>query len=691
MLFRLTPAILLAASLPSGVCGAESKLTDGSQFTFQGCYARLTGDQLSLGNTHIQRTWRVSNGLLYPLSLRETDRSREWLASPSSMPSPYPAAGLPDSPARVNLRGGSGVFGPTEAPSLRLELHAAGETYSVDYEFQVFPGATGIRTWVVANRLPKDEGKPSKGWPKTDALEHLFLTVPHIRLTQAIFRDQTDIHNELVFENEWLLHESERDLALQGNLFVLENMLDGSGLIFLKEAPEPEFRPVKTYADLRASGSGLHNGSPRALRVSFYGNGVEGVGNGYPFVLLTYHGGRTGRIAALQNYQRQIRQYDPQRDGKLLSNTWGDRSQEKKLNEAFIRREIDAGAKLGVETVQIDGGWQKGRTAGLAATGGVWNGYWSVDPKFWEPELDKFPLGFGPLAAYAHSRAMELGLWFSPDSSNEFHNRQLDAEQILQYYRKSAVVAFKLDGVKITSKRSEENYKALLNDLLVESGGKIQMDLDVTAETRLGYFGAIAAGPVFVENRYTDWHNYWPHQTLRNLWKLTQYLDPLRLRMEFLNSERNTNLYPDDPLAPGHYRPACLFATVMFASPLAWFENSGLSPAYAEDATALIRTWKLHREKMYQGTIVPIGTAPDGVAWSGFTSFTEGGRDGYVLVFRELNPHAAWSTALGMFPLKHYRCHLLGGAGSAKYADGMFSFEVPDSLGFAWFHVEGSE
>ena len=38
-------------------------------------------------------------------------------------------------------------------------------------------------------------------------------------------RDQTDIHNELVFEQEWLLHTAERELELAGNLFVFEDIL----------------------------------------------------------------------------------------------------------------------------------------------------------------------------------------------------------------------------------------------------------------------------------------------------------------------------------------------------------------------------------------------------------------------------------------------------------------------------------
>ena len=44
----------------------------------------------------------------------------------------------------------------------------------------------------------------------------------------------------------------------------------------------------------------------------------------------------------------------------------GDRSRDARINEAFLLKEIDAGAALGVDVVQIDDGWQKGRTANSA-------------------------------------------------------------------------------------------------------------------------------------------------------------------------------------------------------------------------------------------------------------------------------------------------------------------------------------
>ena len=144
-------------------------------------------------------------------------------------------------------------------------------------------------------------------------------------------------------------------------------------------------------------------------------------------------------------------------------------------------------------------------------------------------------------------------------------------------------------------------------------------------------------GPLFVENRYTDFHNYWPHQTLRNLWQLSRWIDPRRLRMEFLNHSRNTDLYPGDSLAPSQYDPATLFSTVMFGNPLGWFEVSNLPDGYIESVADLVAVWKEHREALFDGTVLGIGEAPDGRAFTGFLSLADGLDDGYALVFREYN------------------------------------------------------
>ena len=87
------------------------------------------------------------------------------------------------------------------------------------------------------------------------------------------------------------------------------------------------------------------------------------------------------------------------------------------------------------------------------------------------------------------------------------------------------------------------------------SKGAITFDLDVNGGDQAGILRACRISVrCFVENRYTDMHRYWPHQTLRNLWMLSQVVDPLRLRVELLNNARNTDKYKDDPLAPALYK-----------------------------------------------------------------------------------------------------------------------------------------
>lgn len=697
----LTIATLLPASLLVSASAFAQKtglLHAGNRFSANGCYAMLENAQLTIGNTHQKRTWEIRQGKLFARSLLDLDTGKEWLAQPAQLPSPTTEAN--DAASSYTFRGGSRSFAPEQQTALLLELEAASASSLVKYEFQVFPDAHGIRMWTVVERSAAAESvatTPSGAEPTADALEHLLLQDPHLRLVQVLLRDRTDQHGELVFENEWLLHPNEALLELQGNLFVLENTLTGQGIIFLKEAPEPEMRPVHTAFDLWFSGSSMivpeksDTSLSTSYKLAFFGNGIAGTGRGYAHTLLTYHGGTWGRTSALQQFQRQLRMYNPDRDGLLLSNTWGDRSYEGKLNEEFIRREIDAGKALGVDVVQIDGGWQLGQTAGLSKSGGVWEGYWASNAHFWDANPARFPNGFRGLADYAHARDMKLGLWFAPDSSHDFANWERDANLLLRWHNEDSLDAFKLDSVKIRSKAGERNYYALLDRVTDQSHGKILLDLDVTAETRQGYFGAIGAGPLFIENRYTDMHRYWPHQTLRNLWKLAQYVDPIRLRMEFLNSERNIRLYPNDPLAPQHYRADTLFATVMFSSPLAWLETSELSPTYLATAAPLIARWKTERASIDQGTILPIGTAPDGVSWTGFASIAANQQAEYLLIFRELNPSSTWEASPSPFAATPYRIQLLGGNGSVLQTPHGFQVTIPDPLGFVWAKLEPAQ
>jgi alpha-galactosidase len=674
------------------------------------CYARLdaaTGEFVA-GNDLVERRWSVdAAGRLHASSLRDKVTGVEWLraAAESNTPFPSPAATLPDEPRRVTLTRDE-TRSPVEAESLRAVLTASGAVTSLTYRFQVFPGASGVTMSLATSGAPDNTvGAPAEiqaedaptgveladqaGHAGTsngpaDTLESLALAPLHLRLTQVTLWDRTDSHNELVHETDWLLHTAEAPLHLSGNLFFVEDVLTRAGLIFLKCAPLPHARPVPSPHDL------LVRPGDRQFTLVGHGTKPGESASGYFWVTLTYQGGSAGRTAALHAYQRQVRPYQPNRDGQLLSNTWGDRNRDGRINAAFLNEEIEAGARLGVDVVQIDDGWQKGRTANSVQAGGVWEGFYAAEEDFWAVHPERFPDGLVPLIRRARELGMRFGLWFAPDSADDFARWREDADRLLALHREHGVDFFKIDGVKLRTRRGERNLRAFFDRVLQESGGRVVFDNDVTAETRPGYWGLMDAGPLFVENRYTDWRRYWPHATLRNLWRLAHYIDPVRLRMEWLNLARNVEKYADDPLAPAAYRPDYLFATVMFSSPLGWFEVSQLPEAYFAEAAPLIAAWKQHREAIFAGTILPIGDAPDGTSWTGFASVAPDRRSAYVLLFRETNEEKTCTFRLPLLAPDAAPVHVerLIGEGEAELlADRRLLVAIPHARRFMFARV----
>ncbi len=657
---------------------------------FKSCRVEWNEREVVARNSHFERKWRIDNGLLTATSFRDLDANFEWISKAADRPAPYPDGVIPD--GKITLAGStkSGSLGPVEEESLLLELTGGGDA-GFSYQFKVFPDARGVEMRFGSN-MKKAQASPAGAAGKSesstgvevnptnavakasgDSLEDLMLAPQHLRFVQATVLDQTDDHNELVFEKEWLLITNELPLKLQGNVFYTEDAVTKNGLLFLKQAALPHARPEPTEWDV------LMQAATRRIRFA---------GQGYPFTLLAYSGGRGGRIEALQTYQRQFRKYDPKRDAMFLSNTWGDRSRDARINEEFMLKEIEAGARLGVDVVQIDDGWQKGRTANSASVKGAWDGYWNADPNFWQPDPVRLPRGLAPLVKAAKDKGMKFGLWFGPDSSNHAANWQRDADRLVELHENDGIDYFKLDSVKATTVGTEQNLRRFWDRSLEKSGGRIVFDLDVTAEIRPGYFGAMDVGPIFVENRYTDFHRYWPHQTLRNLWKLSQYVDPLRLRMEFLNNIRKTEMFPNDPLAPSCYQPDYLFATVMFSNPLGWFETSNLPEDYISSVSRLATVWKREREQLFSGTIIPVGSAPDGTSWTGFTSVANDRKSGYALIFRELNELSDSTIDLPLFGKGNYKVTVLAGEGSANMTDGKLAVSIPSPLRYLWVRID---
>jgi alpha-galactosidase len=689
--------VLVAAPAASAqAAGGMKPLPPGPDGTirFGECHARLENGRLTIGNNHVQRIWALdATGALTAVSFRDLSDSAERIAPVTPEPRRAPRA------VRVDLAAAGGQAGPTEEPSLLVTLTAALPRVTVTTRFQVFAASRGI----LMDRKVTVTG-PVADAGAIEALNRMEAFTPAARgfqLTRVIFLDQTDRQpGPLVIETP--CSESDPELVAgtnpgparcRGNVFIVEDPATTAGLLFLEHAPLPDMRPSaqahpqRPAADLTRS---LDPSTPNA--VQFAGDEITAAGGAtYRWITIAYAGGRAGRIAALQQHHRQLRRYESGRDGLLLTNTWGDRSQDGRVSEAFMTAEIAAAARLGADVVEIDDGWQKGATENSVNKGGVWNGFYAKDANFWSAHPVRFPNGIKPLADLAAGKGMQFGLWFAPDSSGDFANWEKDRDLVLGMHRERGVNYFKFDGIKVHTAAGEANVHRLVASIIEGSAGKVTIDLDATAEVRPGYFGMPSHGPIFVENRYSDsgtptpelgTRGYWPHKTLRNFWLLAQYVDPVRLRMEFLNNARNAAKYGGNPLAPSMYSPDYLFATVMFASPLGWFETQNLPAEYFDKVAPLVQVRKAHRDAIFAGSIVPVGEVPGGASWTGFVSVAPDRRSAYVLVFRELTERPSFDFDLPLVAHGDYDVKVLAGSGRAVMEGGTLRVSVPEPRRF---------
>ena len=370
-------------------------------------------------------------------------------------------------------------------------------------------------------------------------------------------------------------------------------------------------------------------------------------------------------------------------------NTWGDRGQDTRISEAFALAELEAGSRLGITHLQLDDGWQAGRSSNSAFAGGSLEGIWRT-PDYWVPHPDRFPRGLAPVVARGRELGIEVCLWFNPSKDDSYVHWEDDAATLIGLHRDYGIRTFKIDGVQVPDKRAETNLRRMFDAVLAATGDQAVLNLDVTAGQRYGYHTFNEYGNIFLENRYTDWSNYYPHWTLRNLWMLARYVPAQNLQIEFLNLWRNVDKYSaTDPLAPSNVPFAYAFAITMMAQPLAWFEATGL-PEEAFAIADLVRTYREHQVAIHAGQILPVGEEPTGTGWTGFQSVR--GDTGYLLVFREDNDREAATLRLWGLANRRVTFRSVLGAGedfeTAVAAGGEVRVSLPESHSFVLYEYK---
>lgn len=611
------------------------------------CQAYLRNDTLTLKNNVVFAQYRWNDGNLIRLAFGKVNSGRS-VISADNRPNIAIGTKRPDSGLKGSLEISEVEATPVRAAHLSVVVVSSSGDLSVKRIFRIFPDCpafgcelylrgkyTGTASASVNQgdlRNIESEAARLQAETSTATLELIRIEGMHWEATSVEFFDITDRNNTLVQEYRRLAYRQETQM--RGNLLLLDNRLTGERLFMIKEAPAssvqlnyPGFDFTVKHGEVRAVGMGI---TPEDINDSGWTR-VYSVVTG-----ISLADDDPGLLSAIRQYQMTNRLLIPGRDEMILMNTWGDRSQDKRVGEAFALAELDAGARLGITHFQLDDGWQTGRSANSAFQGGSFDNIWR-NPDYWKPDPVKFPRGLSPLVEKGKQLGIEVCVWFNPSPDDGNANWEKDADALIVLYNKYGIRTFKIDGVRLPDKKSEINFRRFLDNVVKETAGNAVFNLDVTAGRRAGYNYFNEYGNLFLENRYTDWKNYYPYWTLRNLWMLSRYIPPQKLQMEFLNIWRNQDNYKGDHFGPANYSFDYVFAITMMAQPLAWFEGTGL-PEEAFKTAGLIKKYRGIQADIHAGIILPVGDEPDGYAWTGFQSMKN--NEGYLLVFRERSDEA---------------------------------------------------
>ena len=656
---------------------------------FKDCLAYLNKDSLILENALIKRIYLFNNGNLLPWSIVNKQSGKIY-----GLQGKHPDFSLPGikgNPSGATFNSFITKESPQQAAHLEAEVLVYYGDLQVKRVFKLYPSTPAIACdiFLKGNASQWKEGitglqQSGKSNEVNKAIiDRLPVPDRNWKVKSVEFFDSTDRNNTLVQEYARVPYTSE--ILLKGNILLMEKLPSREGIFWLKEAPVsnmqlyyPGFDFSITLNDFKTVGLGI---SPEDV------SDTEWV-RGYSIVTGVSIGGEEGAQIALRTYQQNNKPMLPEVDNMIMLNTWGDRGRDENINETFILNEIKLGSKLGITHLQMDDGWQTGKSGASAFAGGSLGNIWR-NADYWFMDPIKFPNGFQTILKEAKKSGIIISTWFNPSIDSSFKHWQKDAAVMINQYKDYGIHIWKIDGVVIADKKAEINFRKMLDSVVANTDGKAIFNLDVTAGKRFGYHYFNEYGNLFLENRYTDFGSYYPHSTLRNLWMLSKYIPPQRLQIEFLNKWRNQDKYPTgDPFAPVNYSFDYLFALTMAAQPLAWMEVRNL-PEKAYNSSRLIKTYKDHWQEWHSGQIFPIGEEPSGISWTGFQSVLKDPSSGFVLVLREMNSRTEMNYKLSQLPPGKYSFELIAGSGksflSTIHTDRILKFNLPGERSFAFY------
>ena len=477
----------------------------------------------------------------------------------------------------------------------------------------------------------------------------------HWKIRSVLLYAFSDHFDTLLEEREMMLFAGSSKKPLEGNIFFLDNIESGESLMIASEAPDF----VTTTLHIKHGELWIENCN-NAITVGY---------------------GKTTEIEAIcrSYYKNAMRN----KHLRTMSNTWGDRHGTSRICRDFVLQEIEAAKEIGVDIVQIDDGWQTGQTYSKEILNEQGRRIFRGD--FWELSKTRFPGGMTEITNTTNEAELQLGLWFAPDSENNYALLERDIAVLKKAYDEWGVRFFKLDMYWIESNENKEQFLKLL-DAIYAFGNDVAVQLDVTRDKRINYLCGKEYGSIFVENRYTKSANSYPYRVLRSLWSFSKYLPTTRFQFELVNPDLYSESYPEnDPFAPSNFGMDYLFASVMLSNPLFWMELQFLSEKRRKELAPIMKVWREIREELATADISPIGERPDGRSLTGFA--VRGKEKSYLLLFRELTDRTTLELRY-KDPIKIQRVLISNTAVSMKDQGDRLAVALADPRSYALLEVK---
>ena len=646
---------------------------------------RTRDDRLFVSTGQVARSWQWTGAGFATREVRELTANRRWQDTAGRCDWQLPQGGEPSAGRLLSLAVDAACDEgfTSEHLCLTAELLYPQDGLLLRWIVWVYPGAPGVRTQLAArlagSRPARQAGTGPKAAPdaRVDRVPGGTAAVRRFFGYYNATQQRNDTHLDLLKEAVNAYPLRGREWCDWASVACLEAAAGGIALV--KESHKCVNQSghatggfvCDAASGLACTGWGL---LPNELSDAEFTKG-------WATWCLVWNGAEFERQTAFKTFERFRFPVDPARDSSLQANTWGNgdcgEASRRAAAEASVLRELEICAELGIDTLQIDDGWQV--PPGHAS--------WQPGEGGWQPHPAGYPQGWSRVRRRAAELGVNLGLWAA---AQHITLRELQASREAGGFRQ-----YKLDYAHLKSRRDIDELMGKVRAFISWSGHRVRVNWDVTENApRCGYFFGREYGSLYLENRkpaYPPGVVYRPHTVLRDLWQAARYLDLRQIQGTIQNVDLVDRARSDAHL----HSQAYAVAIALMSLPLFFLETKLYSAAAKAQIKPLLNAYRQHREALSRGLVYPIGSQPNNHSWTGFQCRCAGERRGYLLVFRELhNACARHSVRLyGLPPGRIRLTDLLDGSRRDVMLreHGRIPLRIPQAPGFLFLGYDGAE